>query len=379
MAARGGSGAPHYQYPKGVRGSLELLKLQADGKIPSPITRAAAKWEYKHAAGTPRPNFHHRRSGDAISIWAANENFSYLVGMNRKLKDINAIDTSANGCYNPVTVKVDHNRNVWAGCQFNSTFNAGAAQEYDSNGNLTNTYNVACPTNIPASQCVNLFSEGFDSAVNAKHVFANLVYYDACDLSYNCQPGQSGGFEYWKAGSPSSQPTLISTSLPGMTVYGTGYFDVDANDNIYFWYDGCENAYPYTCGYGLAEIESATGSSPTQIVLTQPNASAFWGGVSVSKQGTVLNVLEQNARTVTQYALPWTGSPIGSLGPTQIPAIGVADPISGGFDRSDSKIIIGDGYGWLDGINAKTNAAKVRSTAVCADGCGGAAFTPSDK
>ena len=42
-------------------------------------------------------------------------------------------------------------------------------------------------------------------------------------------------------------------------------------------------------------------------------------------------------------------------------------------------MIIGDAYGWLDGITVKSNTAKVIATADCSSGCQGAAFTPSDK
>jgi hypothetical protein len=42
-------------------------------------------------------------------------------------------------------------------------------------------------------------------------------------------------------------------------------------------------------------------------------------------------------------------------------------------------MIVGDAYGWLDGIAAKSNTGKIHATADCSGGCDGAAYTPSDK
>ena len=50
------TGAPHWMYPKRkFAGSKELLKLQAEGKIISPLTPAAAKWVYNSVASAARP------------------------------------------------------------------------------------------------------------------------------------------------------------------------------------------------------------------------------------------------------------------------------------------------------------------------------------
>ncbi len=42
-------------------------------------------------------------------------------------------------------------------------------------------------------------------------------------------------------------------------------------------------------------------------------------------------------------------------------------------------MIIGDAYGWVNGITVKSNANKMLPTFDCAGGCQGAAYTPSDK
>lgn len=373
------AGNPHWMYPTRKRSSLELLKLQADGKILSPVTQAAAKWEYKSVAGATRSPFHPIHTGKAPTIWASSSGYSYLIGLNARNKTVVAIDTSANGCYNATSVKVDHQRNVWLACQLNSTFNSGASQEYSGSGTLLNTYNAGCPSNIPASSCALFFSSTVDQAESAQHVFVGLAFYAACDLSYNCTTADGGGVEFWNQGDASAQPTVSPFNLSGITLYGSGYLDVDASDDVYYTYDGCETGYPYTCGYGLAEYANATSPSGTQTVLLPPGSIGLFGGVTISNHGTVLNVLDQNTRTITQYALPWTGTPLRTLGPTMTPSIGKGDPVTFGFNRYDSKMILGDAYGWLDGIRVKSDKARIHATAECSGGCDGAAYTPSDK
>lgn len=359
--------------------SKELLKLQAEGKIISPLTPAAAKWVYNNLAGAARPAFHNLHSRSAPAIWVSSTGFSYLIGMNSRHKTVAAVDTSANGCYNAVSVKVDHQRNVWLACQTDSSFTAGAAQEYNGTGTLLTTYWAGCPSNIPASLCAEFFSNTVDQAESAKHVFVGLTYYATCAGYYNCTTVNGGGVEFWKAGQASAQPTVNPFNLSGITLNGSGYLDADASDDVYYTYNGCENAYPYTCGYGLAEYANATSPSGAQTVLLPPGAIGTFGGVTISNHGKILNVIDQIARTVTQYALPWTGVPLRTLGPTLTPPFGQGDPVTGGFNRNDSKMIVGDAYGWLDGIVVKSNTAGIHATANCSGGCDGAAYTPSDK
>ncbi|MFZ1016858.1 MAG: hypothetical protein WAN39_03205 [Candidatus Cybelea sp.] len=374
------TGAPHWMYPKGFGSAKELLKLRAEGKILSPVTQAAAKWEYNSVAGAARSPFHPIHSGTTPTMWVSSSGFSYLIGLNNRRKAVVAIDTSKNGCYTGETVKVDHQRNVWLACGLNSSFNAGAAQEYSSTGTLLSSYIAGCPSNIPVSSCALFFSGTVDQAESATHVFVGLTYYFTCDAYYNCNGVNGGGVEYWNAGQASAQPTINPFNLSGITLSGSGYLDADASDNVYYTYVGCENAYPYTCGYGLAEYANATSPSGTQTVLLPPGSIGTFGGVNISRHGKILNVLDQSSRTVTQYALPWTGVPLRTLGPTRTPSFGVADPVAGGFNHDDSKMIIGDAYGWLDAITVKTNTAKIHATAECAGGgCHGAAYTPSDK
>jgi hypothetical protein len=375
------TGAPHWMYPNHkFAGSKELFKLQAEGKIISPLTHAAAQRLYKSVASATRPALHPIHTGIAPTMWLSSTGANYLIGMDGRGKTVAAIDTSKNGCYDAVSVKVDHQRNAWLACQLNSSFESGGVQEYDGTGTLLTSYWAGCPTNIPASSCAVFFSGTVDEAQSATHVFVGLTYYVNCDAFYNCTTVGGGGVEYWNAGQASAQPTVNPFNLSGITLYGSGYLDADASDNVYYTYNGCENAYPYTCGYGLAEYANATSPSGTQTVLLPPGSIGTFGGVNISNHGTILNVIDQTARTITQYALPWTGVPLRTLGPTKTPSFGIGDPVTGGFNHNDSKMIVGDAYGWFDSIRVKSNVAKIHATAECAGGgCQGAAFTPSDK
>jgi len=313
-------------------------------------------------------------------MWISASDYSYLIGVNNRHKTVVAVDTSKNGCYNAVSVKVDQQRNAWVACQTNASFTAGASQEYSSSGTLLNTYGAGCPTNIPASSCALFFSNTVDQGENANHVFVGLTYYVNCDAQYNCDSVNGGGVEYWQTGQASAQPTVNPFNLSGITLEGSGYLDVDASDDVYYTYSGCESAYPYTCGYGLAEYANATSPSGAQTVLLPPGSIGTFGGVTISHHGKILNVIDQSARTITQYALPWTGVPLRTLGPTLTPVFGKGDPVTGGFNRDDSKMVIGDAYGWLDVITVKSNTAKIHATPNCSGaGCQGAAYTPSGK
>lgn len=372
------TGAPHWMYPtRKFAGSIELLKLQAEGKIVSPVTPAAALREYKNVASAKRPVF--RVHSGVPTMWLSNTGFDYLIGMDSRHQAVVAVDTSKNSCYSAETVKIDHQRNVWLACQLNASFQSGSAQEYDGNGTLLTTYSAGCPSNIAPSLCAIFFSGTVDQAESATHVFVGLSYYVSCDSLYNCTSVNGGGLEFWKTGHASDQPTVNPFNLAGITLSGSGYLDADASDNVYYTYNGCLNSSPYTCGYGLAEYPNATSPSGTQTVLLPPGSIGTFGGVTISNHGKVLNVLDQISRTVTQYALPWTGVPLRTLGPTGTPSPGEGDPVSGGLNHNDTKMIVGDAYGWLDAITVKSNRVKLRATAECSGGCHGAAFTPSDK
>jgi hypothetical protein len=371
MGTHGG----HYIHLKGKTSREQILRYEIAGKLPAPVRIDTLKWQLAHMKGQSAPRFRITPNGGKPAAWSSDVDFSYLIGLTKKNKPVMAVNTANNGCYDPIVIKIDHSKNVWTSCEFNSAFEAGAAQEYSSAGSLKNTYNVGCPSSIPPSECYYFFSESFDQAENSSTVFAGLVYYEYCNASFLCTDVASGGFEYWPNGSPGNQATLLTSNLPGVTVEDTGYFDVDASNNIYYTFDGCDNVYPYTCGYGLAEYANATSPSGTQSVLLPPGSIGFWGGVSVG--GNTLSIIDQDTRMVTQYALPWTGSPMATWGPTAQNAFGLGDPVAGGYNAAGGKMLIGDGYGWLDALTS--SGAKIDATPDCIDGCDGAGYTPSNR
>lgn len=374
-----GAGGPHkYIHPSGKIGPETLLKYEIAGKLPAPVRVPALKWQLGQIQGKARPHYHFGPNGGAPKAWATNTNYGYLLGMSKKYKTIMAINTGSNGCYYPTTVKVDHAHNVWVNCEYGSSFESGAAQEYSSTGSLMHTYDDGCPSNISPSQCFYMYGDSFDEASNSSNEFVGLSYYEYC--AYYCFYYSNGGIEVFN--SPSSQPILITATggfnpSQEIIVEGTGYFDVDSNNNVYYTFDACEELYPYQCGYGLAEIENATSPSATQVNLIPPGGIGFWGGVNVNGAGTVLSLTDQATRTVTQYALPWTGSPIATWGPTRQNSFGLSDPVAGGYNSASSKLLLGDAYGWLDSLTA--SGAQLHGSPDCANGCDGAALSPSNK
>ena len=100
----------------------------------------------------------------------------------------------------------------------------------------------------------------------------------------------------------------------------------------------------------------------------------------VSAAGTVLNVTDQLARTIAQYALPVSpsGTPVDTLGPTRQNLFGCGDPVSGGFNQTDKMQADGDPCGWVD--IGKVSANNWRAAGgINYGGIEGAAYTPSDK
>ena len=132
-----------------------------------------------------------------------------------------------------------------------------------------------------------------------------------------------------------------------------------------------------TCGYGLGEIQNPTSASWTFVSALPPGSLRFPGGVYVSNAGATLNVTDQLARTISQYALPAL-TLTDTLGPTLQNAFGCGDPVSGGFNKTDAMQADGDACGWVD--VGKISSNKWKSVpGVEFSGLEGAAFTPSDK
>jgi len=309
------------------------------------------------------------RGAAGVGVWASSSTYEYIFGQSANgAKTLSAIDVAANGCGINVGIKVDHDSNLWVACQADPTFQHGLVQEY-ANGTLAGTYAEACPS----PSCSLWYSYGFDVATDTfNHVFAGLTYFQ---MTEGTTTTVGSGFEWWS--SPSVAPALIAlpANNPVTAVY---FFDVDSIGNIWFDYEGCTT----TCGFGLAEIASPT-TAPIFVPALAPGAIGYPGGVYVSNGGNVLNVTDQESRTVSQYKLPWTPSetPFNVLGPTYLNDAGCGDPVSGGFDQTETRQADGDQCGWLD-VGKLKKKGKSRYSAVTNPnfaGLGGAAYVPSDK
>ena len=370
----GKSGPPHWQIPTRKISPLELLKLQVAGKVPGPGMRGALKRQLQRLEGKSRPQYHFRNDGGGAKAWSDDTDFGYLIGLSKKFKSVSDINVESNGCFDPITVKVDHSHNIWTACEEGPVGDAGAAQEYSSTGTLMNSYNAGCPSNISPSQCYEFFSESFDQFENSSNVFATLTYFENCGVS-TCDEGY--GFEYWPNGSPSSQPTLINVNglIPGVDVFSIYYADIDSSGNIWFDYEGEDSSYPYSFGFGIAEVQNPT-TSPTVVAIAPPGSLEFAGGVYTSNGSSRVWVTDQELRTTTE----WTGGVAGTvLGPTATDIEGLGDPVSGGFNSTDTKVGFGDAYGWADACTIATMICKVHPSADMPDGSQGFAYQPSDK
>jgi hypothetical protein len=359
-------------FVKGRIPPMKLLQLQAEGKLPGPIPTEILKQQYEQLKGKPRPHFKHGDSA-TVKMWASDTDIGYLVGENQfATKTISALDTEANGCYYPITVWVDDDADIWSSCEYNSGFNGSAVEEWTDTGTMQRVYVGGCPA--PVSACEDFYAYSFSAAANATDVFSALTYFE-----WETPSGETygGGFEWWPEDEPSATPTLIA--LPyGAPVYDVYYMDVDNSGNLwfdYYGYDSTTSAY----GYGLAEIETPT-TDPTFVAILPPGTLEFAGGVYVSNGGTTLNVTDQDKRVIYQYVLPLSpgGAPFNTLGPTKTNKIGFGDPVQGGFNLGDTKVVQGDAYGFVDYAKVATNTwSRRNNTSLYLPE--GAAYTPSDK
>ncbi len=199
------------------------------------------------------------------------------------------------GCQ-PWGVKVDHSRNIWAGCAPSASGDISVLEYGGDKGSSIYPYFATCPGNVP--YCASWLSESFDEATNGSYVFAGLSQFSYLVCNGNCTDSTGAGFLYWSEGNPSASPTLIQLADPYAVVY---YLGLDSSGNIWFDFGHCL-ASGGTCKYGLGEIQNPT--TPTYVEILRGGSIGFLGGVYTSSSGSVLNVTDQTAGTVSQYTLP---------------------------------------------------------------------------
>ncbi len=362
---------------KAGKSPSRLLELQLEGKLPAPVPPEALRDDLQRQ-GLARPAlaFH---AGAKVGLWASDTNFNYILGQNSTGgKTVTAVDVSQNSCYSPVALKVDHASNVWVGCELTSLSGTkGAVQEYSSAGEIQKTFAPACPS--PVAKCSSFSGYGYDSGLDSHgNVFASLNLYDMQTCNPTCSDQLSAGFEWWPSGNPKATPRLISVGANCSPICGVGFMDVDGSGNLWFTFSGYTATNTY--GFGLGEILHPT-KKPKLTIVEPIGTYGFFGGVYTSNAGNTLNVIDQKARTVSQYHLPLSpsGTPFSVLGPTFLNAFGIGDPVSGGFNETETKMAIGDTGGWLDIGSVSGNAWSAVANPNFYSGIEGAAYSPSDK
>jgi hypothetical protein len=322
------------------------------------------------------------RHGGKVGLWVVSDSEpNELAGLTRNGKR-SIITINASGCQGLSGVKVDSGKNVWTSCNYGNGTNGGALQEYSSAGKLVAQYTSACPSNLPSGSCNSYwYSYFFDGATGG-----NLACGAAYEFEY--EPNASSytygtGFICWRLGNPSAGSTLIpiwscnqSGSCSGEQcdpVCEVWQTDMDSSGNIYFTYEG-ENSDCF--GGGIGEVLNPGQASQSIEIVASPCTLEFPGSAYVSNYSTVLNACDQDTRLTYQYHLPLTSTaPFRTLGPTKTNGSGKGDPDGMGFNKPDTRIVIGDAYGWLDVGKVKPNKWSTLNAVVN----GPAAYTPSDK
>lgn len=361
---------------------MKLLELQAAGKLPGFAPRKVMERMLRYYQNHPHQQFGVHRNTPGISVWATNPEYSYLIGMNKSTKKVVTYDATNNyGGSDPITVRVDHNRNAWVANENNSSSNGGVVQEYNSSGSYQNSYSFSSYCPYSNAYC---YGYGLDSAENSSNVFAGnpYWYYDHC-TTYTCSSDTGSGIYKFTAGDPSGGSTFYLFSDRNDAYNCNSYSNYDyACDEVYYMdVDGAGNVwfdfYNQFYGAGLAELTQYGSYN----IVFQAGKYGFPGNVYVSSAGTVLNVTDQETRTTYQYRLPVTASstPFASFGPTATNVQGLGDPIGGGMNATDTQMMFGDAEGWLDRCTISANKCNALANINFPGGSSGAAYTPSDK
>ncbi len=326
-------------------GPVKMLKLQIAGKLPSALRRAVLKHILGEIRNRERPQLRFDPNA-AVGMWVSDGYFGYIFGQSKKGNaTVTAIDTVANGCYYNYGIKVDRAQNLWTSCYNNAEAQGGAVQKYaPGSGTPSATYDdgFAC-----GSSCA-FYGFANDVATDSNgHVFAANEFSESCvagNCTYSTYP-----VTWWNAGASGASPSGIADS----NLQNAYYLDTDRAGNLYVSGYGCTS--PSVCGYLVDEIKHPASASPAIVNLIVPGTT-YLQGLSVSNGGKMLNVVEPDARKVARYTLPFAKSEKPAfLGPTIVDYAGYGSPIDGGFTADDSRMVLGDAWGWLDSGDVARN------------------------
>jgi hypothetical protein len=314
-----------------------------------------------------------RHSG-TIGLWTANGAGGHLFGLTTNGKVlVTSIYTKPNCNEGPNTVKVDSSQNVWVNCYLiDGSAEGGGMLEYSSSGKLEHTYPTNAQAECPTGD--SCFFSSWDGGWDSKgHVFA-----EANGSDETKHQALTSGFYWWNARNKSGSATFIPTGSgycdPVCTIW---YMDVDAQGNIWFDFAGGQNSDE---GAGLGEVKNPT-THPSFAVVFPAGTYEESGGVYINDRTQILNVVDRYDRIIYRYHLPVKAKskPFQKLGPTGQNLSGKGEPNTGGFNKDDSKTVLGDYFGWLDIGTVRTNSWKLVSNVNFTNGAVGAAYTPSDK
>jgi hypothetical protein len=363
--------------PKGGINPKDLLKLQAEGRIPAPGGRMAAEKALHKMPFHPKVHAH---GGSGTGIWSNMTYYDYILGFSANGKKVTAaIDTSDQSeyCEEPQGLKIDSSQNIWVGCYYGGYYGSPTAQEYSKNGNLSGTYSFSCPNGWGGCDGYFYGYEGYDVAVNSSDVFMNGYYYGYDCATSSCEYEDAYGIEYWPNGQPDATPSIIPMPNDFSTTYVYDLYgmDVDSSGNLwvaFYGYTSSNGEY----GYALAEITNPT-SDPSFNVIEPAGTYEYDDAVYTSNSGGKVNVLDGDTREIYQYNLPLTygGSPSKTLGPTAP----FGEPAGLGFNASDTKVVAGDEDDWLNIGTVSSNKWTQTKPVLLIDSLFGSGYTPSDK
>jgi len=358
------------------------LSLSACGAGASVAPAMVAATQAGSPANVPL-NTHVNRS-ETVGLWVSSPSQNYVFGQDRSgKKTVMSIDAGENGCSGPTGIKVDHKANLWVAC-----YDSDSVQSYSPGSsqpsamykdyyceNYCHSQGDATPPSgarpAKAKGSCEVGANPTDVAFDSRgHVFAANPF-SALDCPAFSESGVAA-LVVWNRHSPHSNMVTIT----GGAAFS---LDVDVAGSLYAGFsDNCYQG-SYNCENAVLEVTNPTTSpSVTEIIFPVP--SELLGGICVSNNGAVLNVVNVTARTISQYALPWitNEAPFNVLGPTPT-QMDQGEPMFGGFDLHDKHLALGDAYGWVDVGDVGTNHWLAVSNKHFKHGSSGAAYVPSDK
>ena len=234
--SHGGGGAHKHIHLTGKIGPETLLKYQVAGKVAGPghtESSEVAAWpnpgQDSSAVPFPYRRRRPRRPGRRHRIRLSPRDDQEVQDHHgRRHRDPTAATTRS-------TVKVDSAHNIWAACEYGSSSNAGAAQEYSSTGSLMHSLQRRLPeqhrpranaSSCTASRLTRPRTRATSSRPSVLRILLLRLRLATAAAALKSLMARR------HSRSSSRRRGLIPSS--GYTIDGTGYFDADSNNNVYY-------------------------------------------------------------------------------------------------------------------------------------------------